>query len=268
MRAPVCYALDIMHISLRSLSRLSLFAATLTLGCPALFAADHEEPTVVTKPSSSPAEEAAPAKTSPVVKKKAAPAEPLTPDSALAKLVAGNARYAKGNVIHPHQSVSRRTEVASQGQKPFAIVVGCSDSRTSPEIVFDQGLGDIFVTRLAGNIVDKAALGSIEYAIAHFGSAVIVVLGHEKCGAVDAAMQGGKAPGQIGAVVKPILPAVAAAKKAGHDTLDGAIEENAHLIATGLPGRSKILSDAIKEGKLKIVSAYYDLHTGRVKLLP
>jgi carbonic anhydrase len=97
---------------------------------------------------------------------------------------------------------------------------------------------------------------------------VIVVLGHEKCGAVEAATQGGKAPGQIGAVVKPILPAVAAAKKAGHDTLDGAIEENAHLIASGLPGRSKILADAIKEGKLKIVSAYYDLHTGRVKLLP
>lgn len=190
----------------------------------------------------------------------------ISPDAALKKLLAGNARYAAGNVAHPHQSEARRAEVA-KGQTPFAIVVACSDSRTSPELVFDQGLGDVFVTRLAGSIVDDAALGSIEYGIDHLGASLVVVLGHERCGAVDAAMQGGKLPGKIGAVVKPILPAVEAVKKSGHATLDAAIEENARRIAAGLPHRSSILADRVKAGTLKIVAAYYDLDTGRVRLV-
>ncbi|SRR6266446_4217136 len=190
----------------------------------------------------------------------------ISPDAGLAKLMAGNARFAKGSVSHPNQGGSRRAEVA-KGQKPFAIVVGCSDSRTSPEIVFDQGLGDVFVTRLAGGIVDDAALGSIEYGADHLGASLIVVLGHERCGAVDAAMQGGKLPGKIGAVVKPILPAVAAVKRSGHPTLDAAIDENARRIAAGLTDRSRILSDRVKTGTLKIVAARYDLDTGRVTLL-
>src|SRR6185295_7598328 len=132
---------------------LSLLAAALALsfGAP-VFAADHGGPSV-------------------------------SPDAALGKLLAGNARYVAGSPAHPHQSGARRTEVAT-GQKPFAIVVGCADSRTSPELVFDQGLGDVFVTRLAGSIVDDAALGSIEYGVEHLGASVIVVLGHERCGAV------------------------------------------------------------------------------------
>jgi carbonic anhydrase len=190
----------------------------------------------------------------------------VPPDSALKKLLAGNARYAAGSVAHPHQSEARRAEVA-KGQKPFAIVVGCADSRTAPELVFDQGLGDVFVTRLAGSIVDDAALGSIEYGVDHLGASLIMVLGHERCGAVDAAMKGGKAPGKIGAVVKPILPAVETVKKSGHPTLDAAIEENARRIAAGLPHRSSILADRVKAGTLKIVAAYYDLDTGRVRLV-
>ena len=190
----------------------------------------------------------------------------ISPDAALAKLMAGNARYAKGNVAHPHQSDARRAEVA-KGQKPFAIVVGCSDSRTSPELVFDQGLGDVFVTRLAGSIVDDAALGSIEYGVEHLGASVIVVLGHERCGAVDAAMKGGKLPGKIGAVVKPILPAVKAVQKSATPTLDATIDENARLTAAGLANRSEILEGHVKAGKLKIVAARYDLDSGRVTLV-
>ena len=190
----------------------------------------------------------------------------MPPDAALNKLMAGNARYAKGGAVHPHQSEGRRSEVA-KGQKPFAIVVGCADSRTSPEVVFDQGLGDVFVTRLAGSIVDDAALGSIEYAIAHLGASVIVVLGHERCGAVDAAMKGGKLPGKIGAVVKPILPAVKAVQKSGTPTLDATIDENARRVAAGLAGRSEIVADAVKAGALTITAARYDLDSGKVTLL-
>ena len=190
----------------------------------------------------------------------------VSPDAGLAKLMAGNARFAKGGVSHPNQGAGRRAEIA-KGQKPFAIVVGCADSRTSPEIVFDQGLGDVFVTRLAGSIVDDAALGSIEYGVDHLGASLIVVLGHEKCGAVDAAMKGGKAPGKIGTFVKPILPAVAAVKRAGNATLDAAIEENIRRTAAGLTARSRILADHVKSGKLKIIAARYDLDTGRVTLV-
>ncbi len=190
----------------------------------------------------------------------------LPPTVALNKLVAGNARYAAGHVQHPHQGGARRAEVA-KGQKPFAIVVGCADSRTSPELVFDQGLGDVFVTRLAGSIVDDAALGSIEYGVDHLGASVIVVLGHGRCGAVDAAMKGGKLPGKIGAVVKPILPAVAAAKKSGNPTLEAAINENARRTATSLTARSAILASGVKAHTLKIVPACYDLDNGRVTLL-
>ncbi len=191
----------------------------------------------------------------------------LPPDVALKKLMAGNARFASGHVAHPHQDSGRRSEVA-KGQKPFAIVAGCADSRTSPEVVFDQGLGDVFVTRLAGSIVDDAALGSIEYAIAHLGASVIVVLGHERCGAVDAAMKGGSVPGKIGSVVRPILPAVRAVKKSASPTLDAAIDENARRVAASLAKRSKIVADAVKAGNLKITAAHYALGTGRVTLVP
>ena len=214
----------------------SLFIVALTIGLSALAsAADHTGPSI-------------------------------PPNVALAKLLDGNARYASGGASHPRQGEGRRAEVA-KGQKPFAIVVACSDSRTAPELVFDQGLGDVFVTRLAGSIVDDAALGSIEYAIDHLGASVIVVLGHERCGAVEAAMAGGSLPGKLGAFVKPILPAVEAVKRSGHPTLDAAIDENARRTAAGLTVRSSLLEERVKAGALKIVAARYDLDTGRVTLV-
>ncbi len=132
-------------------------------------------------------------------------------DQALQTLLDGNKRFAAGRQLHPNQGKERRDEVA-KGQKPFAIIVGCSDSRIPPEILFDQGIGDLFIIRLAGNIVDDMALGSIEYAADHLGSRLVVVLGHSKCGAVTATAQGGEAHGHIGSIVKAIAPAVDRAK--------------------------------------------------------
>lgn len=196
-----------------------------------------------------------------------APVPGVSPDEALKLLLDGNVRFASGQAVHPHQTLLRRTEVA-EGQKPFAVIVGCSDSRTSPEVVFDEGLGDLFVTRIAGSIVDDAALGSIEYAVEHLGASVVMVLGHESCGAVTAAMKGGELPGKIGAFVDPILPAVEAVKKAGKPTLDAAIAENVRRTAAAIAVRSTLLDEKIKTGKLKVVAACYSLHTGVVTLVP
>ncbi len=112
-------------------------------------------------------------------------------------MIAGNNRYLEGNLEHPHQTLERRGDLAS-GQEPFACVLSCADSRVPPEIVFDQGLGDLFVLRVAGNIVNDMIMGSLEYAVEHLGASLIVVLGHKRCGAVSATVQGGTAPGKIG----------------------------------------------------------------------
>lgn len=130
------------------------------------------------------------------------------PDEALKRLVQGNARFVSDHLTHasPEQIAVARGAV-SKSQAPFAVIVGCSDSRVGPEIVFDQGLGDLFVVRTAGEVVDSAALGSIEYAVEHLGSPLILVLGHQRCGAVAAAVAGAKAPGHIAAVLNAIEPA-------------------------------------------------------------
>ena len=120
----------------------------------------------------------------------AAGAEPLTPDLALQRLLDGNARYASGHSAHPHQTVARRVEVA-KGQHPIAAIVTCSDSRVAPELYFDQGLGDLFVVRDAGNVINDHVIGSLEYAVEHLHVSVILVIGHEKCGAVSAAVASG-----------------------------------------------------------------------------
>jgi carbonic anhydrase len=135
----------------------------------------------------------------------------LTGDQALQELMNGNKRYVAAELAHPNQTAARRAEVA-KGQDPFAIIVGCSDSRVPPEIIFDQGLGDLFVTRVAGNIVDDVVLGSIEYAAEHLGVPLIVVLGHKRCGAVEAAAKGGDAPVHIRSLVEAIKPAIKKAK--------------------------------------------------------
>jgi len=190
----------------------------------------------------------------------------IPPDTALKKLLVGNGRFASGEAEHPRQGEARRKEVA-RGQKPFAIVVSCSDSRTPPEVIFDQGLGDVFVTRVAGNTVDNPALGSIEYALSHFPPTIIVVLGHQRCGAVEAAIAGGTFPGKIGAAVKPILPAVEAVRRRETPTVEAVVDENARRTAAALSKRSSIVESRLKAGTLKIVAARYELDSGRVKLL-
>jgi carbonic anhydrase len=155
----------------------------------------------------------------------------------------------------------------AKGQKPFVIVVGCSDSRVGPEVVFDQGLGDLFVVRTAGNVVDDVALGSIEYAAEHFGVPVIFVLGHTRCGAVAAAVAGGEAPGHVGSIVEKIKPAVEVTKGKEGDAVDNAVRANVRNVVSQLRGSGPILSGLVKSGKLRVVGGCYDLDTGKVGMV-
>jgi carbonic anhydrase len=186
----------------------------------------------------------------------------------LTQLAEGNARYVAGQPSHPHQDGARRTEVAA-GQKPFAVVVGCSDSRTAPEILFDQGLGDLFVTRLAGNVVDDAALGSIEFAVAKLGARMVVVLGHEKCGAVTAAVdaetKGTVLPAHLGAFVDAIKPAAESVKDLPGDPVDNADCANVKWIVGKLKTSNPVLAPLVQSGELQIVGARYDLDDGKVE---
>jgi carbonic anhydrase len=155
-------------------------------------------------------------------------------------------------------------EVA-KGQHPIAIIVGCSDSRVAPEIVFDQGLGDLFVVRVAGNVVDDHAIGSIEYAVEHLHASLIVVLGHDRCGAVQAAISGDDAPGHIQSLVESIRPAVEAAKSEPGDLLDNAINENVRRVVNQLQTSQPILGQEVQEGHLQVVGARYLLDGGSVR---
>lgn len=186
------------------------------------------------------------------------------------RLMEGNARFVAGKSEHPRQNPARREEVA-KGQKPFAVVVSCADSRTSPELLFDQGLGDVFVVRLAGNIVDDAALGSIEFAVAKLGARLIVVLGHEKCGAVLATVDAvkspdaAKPPGHIGAIIEAIKPAAASVHGKPGDEVHNAIRANVLAVADKLKTASPVLTPFLKSGELTVVGACYDLDEGKVE---
>jgi len=187
-------------------------------------------------------------------------------NEALQKLIEGNRRFATSESVHPNQTAERRTEV-SKGQKPFAVIVGCSDSRVPPEIIFDQGLGDLFIIRVAGNIVDEVALGSIEYAVDHLGTELVLVLGHGNCGAVTASVKGGKVHGHVGIIVRAITPAVEKAKKQPGDLIDNSIKTNIKLIVNQIRSTKPILSKLVKEDKLKIVGAYYNIENGVVDII-
>src|SRR5438552_4915260 len=158
------------------------------------------------------------------------PAASVSADAALAKLNEGNLRFASSEVSQSKPTAARRAETA-QEQHPFAIVLGCADSRTAPELVFDQNLGDLFVVRTAGNLIDDHALGSIEYAVAHAGARLIVVLGHERCGAIEAALKSDHAPGHIDSLVRDIQPAVKAATGKPGDAMHATTTENARQVA-------------------------------------
>ena len=180
-------------------------------------------------------------------------------------LAAGNKRFVAGK-SKSHNVVELRKKLAS-GQSPEVIILSCSDSRVSPEIVFDQSLGDLFVVRTAGNIADRVGLGSIEYAVDHIHSPLLVVLGHQKCGAVTAACSGEKMPSvNLEAIVDKIGPAVETAKKSakGDELVESAIKQNVHQSAKDLMSNSEIINDAVKSGKLRIVEAEYQLESGEV----
>ena len=185
----------------------------------------------------------------------------VAPDEALARLKAGNQRFVAAKVTEGKPVAARRTETA-QGQHPFAIVLGCADSRTSPELVFDQNLGDLFVVRTAGNLVDEHGLGSIEYAVEHLGSRLIVVLGHERCGAVSAAIGSATAPGHVNSLVRDIQPAVKAAKDRKGDALANTVHENAAQVAARIRAEAKLGALA---SQVRVVSGYYDLDTGQIE---
>jgi carbonic anhydrase len=190
-------------------------------------------------------------------------------DESLQKLMDGNKRYVEGTPINKDLGDTRRKEIL-KGQHPFATVITCSDSRVPPEHIFDQGLGDIFVIRVAGNVVDSIALGSIEYGTEHVQTPLLVLLGHSDCGAVKAALGAKGAPeGNIGAIVKKIQPAVKKAKKKGgsnEEVLETAIKENV-MNVYGDVMKSPVIKELVHEGKLKIVAAEYDLATGKVNML-
>lgn len=187
-------------------------------------------------------------------------------NEALQTLLDGNKRFAAMEQTHPNQDRTRRDEVKA-GQKPFAVIVGCSDSRIPPEILFDQGIGDLFIIRLAGNIVDDTALGSIEYAVDHLGTRLVVVLGHSKCGAVTATAKGGEAHGHIGSIAQAILPALENVKGQYGDLVDNAIRENAKLVTATIASSKPILEKMVEEGKIRVVPLYYDIDTGLVERL-
>ena len=210
------------------------------------------------------------AQTARAAKSHAEGAERPTPDAALAMLMAGNVRFVAGLSKHPDLGLDRRREVAA-GQRPFATILACADSRVAPELLFDQGLGDLFVVRVAGNVVDDAVLGSIEYSVIHLGAPLVMVLGHQRCGAVTAALDAaaGKASTEdaetrIGSLAALIEPAVKAVPEGTADRLDAVILENARLAADRLLKESAPLRERVAAKRLRIVSARYSLDDGDV----
>jgi carbonic anhydrase len=188
--------------------------------------------------------------------------------AALQGLKDGNARFVDGKQAPSNLGEARRQEL-TKGQHPSAAILSCSDSRVPPEYVFDQQLGDVFVVRTAGNVADAVALGSLEYAVEHLGIPVIVVLGHRSCGAVMATLEAHEKHahfhGNVGEVVKLIEPAVLEAEKAkAPDLLNASIDLNTLLEAKALVVRSPVIAELVKAGKVRIVTAIYDLGTGRV----
>jgi carbonic anhydrase len=187
----------------------------------------------------------------------------LTPDAALQELVAGNQRFAGGRMTSFEQDLVILKQNTIEKQEPFAAVLSCADSRVPVELVFDQTIGHIFVTRVAGNVITPEIAASLEYGALVLGTKVILVMGHANCGAAKAAIQGKSVPGQISALFPHLQPAV---DKSGPD-LEATTKTNAKLQAALLRESSTVISGMVKEGKLKVIAAYYDIGTGKVTLL-
>ena len=190
----------------------------------------------------------------------------ITPDQALQMLIDGNQRFVNNMRQNPNQDFTRITQVAPS-QAPFAAILGCADSRFPAEILFDRGFGDIFVCRVAGNVATPEEIGSLEFGTLVLGAKVVLVVGHENCGAVKAAIEGGALPGHIGSLTEAIKPAVESSKNQPGDKVENAVKANVRLQANRLKA-SPVIDQLIQEGKLKIVGAYYDLDTAAVEIIP
>ena len=182
------------------------------------------------------------------------------------KLLEGNQRYITGGALHPNQSFEHRLELAN-GQKPIAAILTCADSRVSPEIIFDQDLGDLFVLRVAGNAVNEIFVGSLEYAVDHLNVRLLMILGHSQCGAVDATIKGGQPPGKIGSLVQAIKPALDRLKKQSPDWVNVVAKENVKIGVERLRTEDPILTAQYEEGGIDIIGAFYDLKSGKVSLI-
>lgn len=196
----------------------------------------------------------------------------LTPAAALQRLQEGNARFRSGMSAHPNQDAARRLVTTSLGQKPFATVLACSDSRVPVEILFDQGIGDLFVIKVAGNVADTDEIGSMEYGVDHLGTPVLVVLGHTHCGAVTAVSKGEEVHGAIPQLVDNIVPALQAVRQAhpeleGSALVDAVIEANVWQAIADIFTRSPIIAARAAKGEVAVVGALYDLLSGEVRFL-
>lgn len=194
-----------------------------------------------------------------------------TPDEAVKLLKEGNERFQKDQSMEVDLSSEKREKLVN-GQSPFAVIVTCSDSRVPPELIFNQGLGDLFVVRVAGNVIDKIELGSVEYAVKHLKTPLIVVMGHENCGAVEAAVEanGKKQHGNIGAIIDKIEPSVKKVKSKdlhGEELVEAVTIENINNSSAEIKDGSKVIREELEKGKIKIVEARYMLKSGQVQWL-
>ncbi|MGW1537640.1 carbonic anhydrase [Streptomyces aureus] len=193
-----------------------------------------------------------------------------TPRDAFDLLMAGNQRFVSGTPEHPNQDATRRTEIAPS-QQPFAVLFGCSDSRLAAEIIFDRGLGDLFVVRTAGHVAGTEVLGSIEFGVSVLNAPLVVVLGHDSCGAVAAArsaLENGQTPGGfVRDVVERVTPSVLAARAAGRDTAEEILAEHIENTVDLLLERSRVLADAVAAGRLAVVGLSYRLSDGSAQLV-
>ena len=195
------------------------------------------------------------------------------PDEAWKRLLAGTDRFAQGKQIRPRQELAWRQAVAEKQQAPFACVLGCVDSRVTPEIVFDQGLGDLLTVRTAGEVLDDAVIGSIEFGVHHLHIPLVVVLGHSNCGAVQATIDvvkgDEKVHGEVSMLVRAIEAAVLATpeKDDAEAFLAACVDEQARRMAMELPERSEVVDAAIKAGRTRVIAATYDLQSGKIKEL-
>jgi carbonic anhydrase len=187
-------------------------------------------------------------------------------DAVLRELKAGNDHHVSKRYQHPHQNAERQRELADS-QHPHAIVLSCADSRVAPEIILDQGLGDLFDVRVAGNVAGDAELASIEYAAVHLHTPLLVVMGHQKCGAVTAAAESGEAEGHLPSLLALIRPAVERARTQPGDVIDNAVRINVERIVQQIRDSTPVLAPLVGHGTLKVVGAVYSLDTGKVEWL-